>query len=67
MTAFQQGGTLVLIDFVFGQEVVQAMLNRNYTVVQACVLIFVTGFILVNLLTDLLYLALNPKLRRAAT
>jgi ABC-type dipeptide/oligopeptide/nickel transport system permease component len=35
--------------------------------VQACVLIFVTGFILVNLLTDLLYLALNPKLRREAT
>ena len=34
---------------------------------QACVLIFVTGFILVNLLTDLLYLQLNPKLRKSAT
>jgi ABC-type dipeptide/oligopeptide/nickel transport system permease component len=31
------------------------------------VLIFVTGFILMNLLTDLFYLVLNPKLRRAAT
>jgi peptide/nickel transport system permease protein len=65
-------GSTVVIETLFvvpglGQEVVQAMLNRNYTVVQACVLIFVTGFILVNLLTDLLYLALNPKLRRAAT
>jgi len=65
-------GATVVIETLFvvpglGQEVVQAMLNRNYTVVQACVLIFVTGFILVNLLTDLLYLALNPKLRRAAT
>src|SRR5207244_6366318 len=28
MTAFQQGGTLVLIDFVFGREVVQAMLEE---------------------------------------
>jgi peptide/nickel transport system permease protein len=65
-------GSTVVIETLFvvpglGQEVVQAMLNRNYTVVQACVLIFVTGFILVNLLTDLLYLALNPKLRREAT
>ena len=65
-------GSTVVIETLFvvpglGQEVVQAMLNRNYTVMQACVLIFVTGFILVNLLTDLLYLALNPKLRRAAT
>ena len=65
-------GATVVIETLFvvpglGQEVVQAMLNRNYTVMQACVLIFVTGFILVNLLTDLLYLALNPKLRRAAT
>jgi len=65
-------GSTVVIETLFvvpglGQEVVQAMLNRNYTVVQACVLIFVTGFILVNLLTDLLYLALNPKLRRAPT
>jgi peptide/nickel transport system permease protein len=46
---------------------VQAMLNRDYPVMQACVLIFVTGFILVNLVTDLLYLALNPKLRRATS
>jgi len=65
-------GSTVVIETLFvvpglGQEVVQAMLNRNYTVMQACVLIFVTGFILVNLLTDVLYLALNPKLRRAAT
>jgi peptide/nickel transport system permease protein len=65
-------GSTVVIETLFvvpgiGQEVVQAMLNRDYTVMQACVLIFVTGFILMNLLTDLFYLVLNPKLRRAAT
>lgn len=65
-------GSTVVIETLFvvpgiGQEVVQAMLNKDYTVMQTCVLIFVTGFILVNLLTDLLYLLLNPKLRRAAT
>jgi ABC-type dipeptide/oligopeptide/nickel transport system permease component len=65
-------GSTVVIETLFvvpgiGQEVVQATLNRDYTVMQACVLIFVTGFILVNLLTDLLYLQLNPKLRKSAT
>jgi peptide/nickel transport system permease protein len=65
-------GATVVVETLFvvpgiGQEVVQAMLNRDYPVMQACVLIFVTGFILVNLVTDLLYLALNPKLRRATS
>ncbi len=64
------GGTVV-VEQLFaipgvGQLIVQAMLNRNYPVVQACVLIFVLMFILVNLAADLLYAVLNPKLRRAA-
>jgi peptide/nickel transport system permease protein len=64
------GGTVV-VEQLFsipgvGQLVVQAMLNRNYPVVQMCVLIFVLGFILVNLLADLLYAVLNPKIRKAA-
>jgi peptide/nickel transport system permease protein len=63
------GGTVV-VEQLFsipgvGQLIVQAMLNRNYPVVQMCVLIFVLGFILVNLLADLLYAVLNPKIRRA--
>jgi peptide/nickel transport system permease protein len=64
------GGTVV-VEQLFaipgvGQLVVQAMLNRNYPVVQTCVLIFVLGFILVNLIADLLYAVLNPKIRKAA-
>ena len=63
------GGTVVVEQLFsipgIGQLVVEAMLNRNYPVVQACVLIFVVMFILVNLLTDLLYAVMNPKLRRA--
>jgi acyl-CoA ligase (AMP-forming) (exosortase A-associated) len=31
MTAFQQGGTLVLINFVFAREIVQALLNERIT------------------------------------
>ena len=64
------GGTVV-VEQLFaipgvGQLVVQAMLNRNYPVVQTCVLIFVLGFIVVNLIADLLYAVLNPKIRKAA-
>lgn len=64
-------GSTVVVETLFvvpgiGQQVVQAMLDRNYPVMQACVLIFVLAFVVVNLLTDLLYLAINPKLRRAA-
>jgi peptide/nickel transport system permease protein len=63
-------GSTVVVETLFvvpglGQEVVQAMLDRNYPVLQACMLIFVLGFIVVNLATDLMYLAINPKLRRA--
>ena len=64
------GGTVV-VEQLFaipgvGQLVVEAMLNRNYPVVQACVLIFVILFILVNLASDLLYAVMNPKLRKAS-
>lgn len=65
------GGTVVAEQLFalpgVGQLVVQAMLNRNYPVVQACVLVFVIGFILVNLMSDLAYTVLNPKLRGAST
>jgi peptide/nickel transport system permease protein len=64
------GGTVV-VEQLFavpgvGQLIVSAMLNRDYPVVQACILIFVVGFILVNLLSDLAYALLNPKLRGAS-
>lgn len=63
-------GATVIIEQVFsipgvGQLVVQAMLNRDYPVVQACVLVFVVAFVIVNLAADLAYTVLNPKLRRA--
>jgi peptide/nickel transport system permease protein len=43
------------------------MLNRNYPVVQACVLIFVVAFIVASLITDIVYTVLNPRLRKAAS
>jgi len=64
------GGTVVVEQLFaipgIGQLIVQAMLNRDYPVVQACVLIFVVAFILVNLVSDVAYTLLNPRLRGAS-
>ena len=63
------GGTIVIEQLFaipgLGQLIVQAMLTRNYPVVQAAVLVFVVAFLLASLLTDVLYAVLNPRLRTA--
>ena len=62
------GGTVVVEQLFslpgLGQLIVEAMLARNYPVLQACILVFVVAFILANLITDLLYAVLNPRLRK---
>ena len=60
-------GGAIVIETVFGlpgvgKLVVTAINQRNYTVVQGSVLVIAALFILVNLVTDLLYGALNPRL-----
>ena len=49
----------------FGKMVVDAVFNRDYAVVQGVVLVTATGFILINLLADILYVLLNPRMRAA--
>jgi len=49
----------------FGKLIVDAVFNRDYAVVQGVVLCVATGFILMNLLADVLYIVINPKLRHA--
>lgn len=49
----------------FGKLVVDAVFNRDYAVVQGVVLCTAVGFIAMNLLADLLYVLLNPRLRSA--
>lgn len=46
-----------------GSLAVQSVFSRDFPVLQGCVLIFATSFVLVNLVTDLLYTRLDPRLR----
>jgi peptide/nickel transport system permease protein len=49
----------------FGKLIVDAVFNRDYAVVQGVVLCTAVGFILMNLLADVLYVLLNPRMRAA--
>jgi len=49
----------------FGKLVVDAVFNRDYAVVQGVVLVTAVGFIFMNLVADVLYVLLNPRMREA--
>jgi peptide/nickel transport system permease protein len=61
------GGT-VLTESVFtipgfGKLVVDAVFNRDYAVVQGVVLVTATAYITLNLLADVAYFVVNPRMR----
>jgi len=65
--AFLIGG-LVVTEQVFtlngiGKLLVDAVAHRDYTLIQSIVLLLAAVFVLVNFLVDLLYLALDPRVR----
>jgi peptide/nickel transport system permease protein len=61
------GGSIV-VERVFaypgmGDLIVSSVTQRDYPLIQASVLFFAVAFIVVNLATDLVYAALDPKVR----
>jgi ABC-type dipeptide/oligopeptide/nickel transport system permease component len=61
-------GGIVIIEEVFtypglGQLLLNSLLSRDYPVVQLALLALVTTFIIVNLIVDLVYGYLDPKVK----
>jgi len=61
-------GGAVVIETIFtwpgvGLFTIQAIMNRDYPVVQASVLILATAVVLINLAVDLLYVWVDPRIR----
>jgi peptide/nickel transport system permease protein len=47
----------------FGKLIVDAVFNRDYAVVQGVVLFTATAYIVLNLVADILYVVVNPRMR----
>jgi peptide/nickel transport system permease protein len=65
-------GGAIVVEQVFslpgvGRLVLDSVLQRNYPVVQASVLVVGVMFIIANLAADVLYTVLNPRLRRTSS
>ncbi|MEZ0233046.1 MAG: nickel ABC transporter permease [Methylophilaceae bacterium] len=69
----QLGGLLagaVITETVFswdgvGRLLVESIEKRDYPVTQACVLVIALSYVVINLLTDLLYTQLDPRVKYA--
>lgn len=61
-------GGAVITETIFalpgiGQLLMNSISQRDFPVLQACVLIVALGFVLVNFVTDLLYSVIDPRIR----
>jgi peptide/nickel transport system permease protein len=73
MTGIQFGyllGGAVVVEQIFsvpglGRQVLGGIQQKEYAVVQSTVLVIATLFVVVNLLTDLLYRVIDPRVRAA--
>lgn len=68
-TGFLLGGA-VLTESIFawpgvGRLAFEAISNRDYPLINGSILLFATTFVVVNLVVDLLYAALDPRIRYA--
>jgi peptide/nickel transport system permease protein len=71
MTGLQFGyllGGAVVIEQIFslpgvGRQVLMGIEQKEYALVQSTVLVIAAAFVIINLLTDLLYRAIDPRVR----
>ncbi|MGD0945389.1 MAG: ABC transporter permease [Acidimicrobiales bacterium] len=65
------GGT-VIVEQIFvlpglGRLLVESINNRDFPVVQSVTMIFATGFVVVNMVVDVLYAVIDPRIRNRST
>jgi len=61
------GGTFI-VETIFswpglGRYVVDSLMSRDYAAVQGCILIFAALMAVINLIVDLVYVLLDPRIR----
>jgi peptide/nickel transport system permease protein len=65
------GGALIVEQFFtlngFGSFIVQAVFSRDYAVAQTLTALIAVVVVVVNFVVDLLYMVLDPRIRRART
>ena len=64
--AFMGGAVITeaLFDYPgMGRMMLQAILTRDYTLIQGTILFIVSAFVLINLMTDIVYAFLDPRIR----
>ena len=67
LTGYLLGGAIV-VEQVFaipglGRLILGAIAERNYPLLQATILVVTCGFVVVNFVVDLLYSAIDPRVR----
>jgi peptide/nickel transport system permease protein len=65
------GGT-VIVEQIFvlpglGRLLVESINGRDFPVVQSVTMIFATGFVVVNMVVDVLYAVIDPRIRNRST
>jgi peptide/nickel transport system permease protein len=62
------GGTVIVENIYvlngMGRLMITAILNKDYPVVQSVTLVFAAGFVIVNMLVDVLNSIIDPRIRK---
>jgi peptide/nickel transport system permease protein len=61
-------GGIVIVERVFtfpglGALLLKTLEERDYPVLQACIMVYAVAFVLINIIIDVLYSVVNPKIR----
>jgi peptide/nickel transport system permease protein len=68
ITAGYLFGGAIIVEQVFalpglGRLIIGAISERNYPLIQATILLVTSGFVVINFLVDMLYFAIDPRVR----